>query len=109
VRAWRDRKHPELGDRELAAQWERFTDHHIGNGNTRADWVRTFYTWLTGPFYKRLTPSDKPAHSLPVVERQEPPPPPKPGELEAAIAESRTQRAEHRGGAYHLAAGGAAS
>jgi len=105
VNAWRNRLHPELDARELRAQWARFTDHYIGEGDLRADWVRVFYKWLTGPFYKRLTPT--PTRPVVVVEREAPPPDDDPVLVEAAIAESRALRATFRGGGLRAAAGGA--
>jgi len=105
VKAWRNRSHLELDDRELAAQWARFTDHYIGEGEKKADWVRTFYKWLTGPYYKRLTPS--PCPGIQYVVRESPPDPPDPAELEAAIAESRAKRKGFRGGRLQVAAQGA--
>jgi hypothetical protein len=65
VHTWRDEKHPEFSNRELKAQWERHANHHISKGNTGRNWVRSFYNWMTGDFYKPLTrslSSKDPAH-----------------------------------------------
>jgi hypothetical protein len=64
VHTWRDKKHPEFSNRELKAQWERHANHHINKGEPGLDWVRSFYNWLTGDFYKPLTRSEsnEPAH-----------------------------------------------
>ena len=104
VRAWRDAKHPGLDDRELGAQWALFADHYIGEGKVQADWVRTFYKWLTGPYYKRLTPS-APVRQVALVEREPAPAAADPAELERVLEASREARkAWHR--PFAAAAGG---
>ena len=67
VFAWRDREHPKkFWDAELQAQWKLCRDHHIGKGNLWVDWVRAFYSWLTGPFYKQATTSDAVTRAVPI-------------------------------------------
>ena len=57
IHTWRDEKHPEFSNRELNAQWDAHADHHIGKGNTRRNWVRSFRSWMTGDYYQPKTPS----------------------------------------------------
>ncbi len=77
VFAWRDREHPKkFWDAELQAQWKLCRDHHIGKGNLWVDWVRAFYSWLTGPFYKQATTSDTVTRAVPLYVGGEKPPDP---------------------------------
>lgn len=56
VRAWRDTEYPEkFSDAELNAQWVRFYRWNAGKKIRNAEWVLTFYNWLTGPKYEPLT------------------------------------------------------
>jgi hypothetical protein len=81
IDTWRDTKHPEFPDRELEAQWILHYQHHGAKGNLRADWVLSFYNWLTGPFYKPATSGAQSA-STPNIFKADLRPRPKPATKE---------------------------
>jgi hypothetical protein len=63
VRAWRDKKHPAIGDPQLKAEWDAHANWHIGKGNLRRVWVRSFYMWVTKSIEQRgtaTTSTDRP-------------------------------------------------
>jgi len=52
VAQWRDANRPLFRDAFLLDQWKAHVDHHVGLGSTRANWTRSFYSWLRREYCK---------------------------------------------------------
>jgi hypothetical protein len=76
VRAWRDKRHPAIDDPQLEAEWLAHANWHIGKGNLRRVWIRSFYIWVTKSIEQRgttTTSTDRPPPPVYQSEGKRPP------------------------------------